>query len=183
VVYGRGHFNVHLGDGIVTDIRRHLFEHLQTLSLRFFARERTGAILARVLYDVREATALIYTGVIVAGLDAVQLVIAVLLLERISGRLTIACAALFPLYGLVFAIMNPRVQRASERMQAQMTHISANVTEQISGQALIKTYVAEAREAQRFSWSRKATRATWSRPRGRCWCTLERLWLSGTAAG
>jgi subfamily B ATP-binding cassette protein MsbA len=150
VVYGRGHFNVHLGDGIVTDIRRHLFEHLQTLSLRFFARERTGAILARVLYDVREATALIYTGVIVAGLDAVQLVIAVLLLERISGRLTIACAALFPLYGLVFAIMNPRVQRASERMQAQMTHISANVTEQISGQALIKTYVAEAREAQRF---------------------------------
>lgn len=151
VVYGRGHFNVHLGDAIVTDIRRRVFEHLQTLSLRFFAMERTGAILARVLYDVREATALIYTGVIVAGLDLVQLVIAVVLLAGISWRLTLACMVLFPLYGVVFAVMNPRVHRASERMQAQMTNISANVAEQISGQALIETYVAEAREAERFA--------------------------------
>jgi ABC-type multidrug transport system fused ATPase/permease subunit len=151
VVYGRGHFNVHLGDGIVTDIRRRLFEHIQTLSLRFFAMERTGAIMSRVLYDVREATALIYMGVIVAGLDLVQLVIAVALLGQISWRLTVACMVLFPLYGIVFAAMNPRVHRASERMQTQMTEISANVAEQISGQALIKTYVAEAREARRFA--------------------------------
>jgi subfamily B ATP-binding cassette protein MsbA len=151
VVYGRGHFNVHLGHGIITDLRRRLFEHLQTLSLRFFAMERTGAILSRVLYDVHEATALIYAGVIVAGLDLVQLVIAVALLGGISGRLTLACMILFPLYAIVFAVMNPRVHLASERMQTEMTNISANVTEQISGQALIKTYVAEAREARRFA--------------------------------
>jgi ABC-type multidrug transport system fused ATPase/permease subunit len=151
VVYGRGHFNVHLGDSIVNDIRRRLFEHLQTLSLRFFAMERTGAILSRVLFDVREATALIYMGVIVAGLDVIQLVIAVALLGGISWRLTLGCMVLFPLYGVVFAVMNPRVHRASERMQIQMTNIAANVTEQIAGQALIKTYAAESRETKRFT--------------------------------
>jgi subfamily B ATP-binding cassette protein MsbA len=151
VVYGRGHFNVHLGHGIIIDIRRRLFEHLQTLSLRFFAMERTGAILSRVIHDVHEATALIYTGVIVAGLDVVQLIVAVALLGAISGRLTIACMILFPLYAAVFAVMNPRVHRASERAQAQMTRIAADVTEQISGQALIKAYVAEEREVKRFA--------------------------------
>jgi ABC-type multidrug transport system fused ATPase/permease subunit len=44
VVYGRGHANVHLGDGVVTDLRFALFAHLQKLGLGFYTRERTGAI-------------------------------------------------------------------------------------------------------------------------------------------
>ena len=63
-----------------------------------------------------------------------------------SYKLTLACLGLFPLYILVFARMNPRVRRASERMQAQLTHIVGNVSEQLSGQALIKTYTAESPE-------------------------------------
>jgi subfamily B ATP-binding cassette protein MsbA len=151
VVYGRGHFNVHLGDGIVMDLRCDLFDHLQRLSLRFFTRERTGSVLARVLHDVHEATSLVYMGVIVAGMDAVQLVIAVALLTSLSWRLTLACVVVFPLYAVAFATLNPRVRVASERMQAQFCHISGNVAEQLSGQALIKTYTAEAREFLRFA--------------------------------
>ena len=150
VVYGRGHYNIHLSDGIVTDLRRNLFEHLQKLSLRFFSKERTGSILGRVLHDVHEATALIYSGLIVAGMDAIQLLIALALLYSISWKLTLSCALVFPLYGVVFALMSPRVRKASERVHAQFNRISGNVAEQISGQALIKTYTAEERETQRF---------------------------------
>jgi subfamily B ATP-binding cassette protein MsbA len=150
IVYGRGHFNVRLGDGVVTGIRRALFDHIQRLSVRFFTKERTGAILARVIHDVHEATTLIYQGLIVAGMDAVQLVIAVALLASISWKLTLACVAIFPLYGLVFALMNPGVRRASEKMHAHMSLVSANVSEQLSGQALIKTHTAERRESARF---------------------------------
>jgi ABC-type multidrug transport system fused ATPase/permease subunit len=151
VLYGRGHFNVHLGDGIVTDLRRELFEHLQRLSVGFYSKERTGSILSRVLHDVHVATSVIYGGVIVAGLDAAQLLIAFALLMRISGKLTLACAAIFPLYGLVFALMNPRVRRASERLNAHLSWLSGNVSERLAGQAIIKTYTAEEREARRFA--------------------------------
>jgi len=150
VVYGRGHLNVRLGHGIVVDIRRELFEHLQKLSLLFFTKERTGSLLARILHDVHEATALLYMGLIVAGLDAVQLVIAAVLLASISWKLTLACVLLFPFYGLVFAVMNPRVRRASERTHRQFNLLSGNLVELLSGQALIKTYTAERREAERF---------------------------------
>jgi ABC-type multidrug transport system fused ATPase/permease subunit len=151
VVYGRGHFNVHLGDGVVTDIRRELFEHLQRLSVGFFTKERTGTVASRVLHDVHQAASLIYTGVIVAGLDAVQLIIAVVLLASISVKLTLACALIFPLYVVVFAVMNPRVRLASDRMHAHMSRISGDVAERLSGQALIKTCTAERREAKRFA--------------------------------
>jgi subfamily B ATP-binding cassette protein MsbA len=151
VVYGRGHFNVHLGHGVVTDLRRALFDHIQTLSLSFFTRERTGSILSRILHDVHEATALIYTGIIVVVLDVAQLAIAFLLLIAIDVRLTLACAALLPAYGIVFTAMNPLVRRASERMQTQFSFISGNVSEQLAGQALIKTYTAEERESRRLA--------------------------------
>lgn len=151
VVYGRGNFNVHLGHGVISDIRRALFDHIQSLSMRFFTKERTGSILSRILQDVHEAAALIYTGVLVAGMDAIQLVIAVVLITAISWKLTLACVALFPLYALVFAVMNPRVRRASEKMHGQFCRISGNVSEQLAGQALIKTFTAEARESARFA--------------------------------
>lgn len=62
VVYGRGHFNLRLGNGIVTDLRRQLFGHLQRLSVGFYTKQRTRAIMARVLQDVEHATGIIYVG-------------------------------------------------------------------------------------------------------------------------
>jgi ABC-type multidrug transport system fused ATPase/permease subunit len=150
VVYGRGHFNVQLGHSVVVDLRQDLFQHLQSLSVLFFTKERTGSILSRLLQDAHEATSLIYMGVMVAGLDAAQLLIAAALLFGISWKLTLACLALFPLYALIFRHFNPRVRLASDRMHTQLARIVANVTEQLGGQALIKTCTAEEREAARF---------------------------------
>jgi ABC-type multidrug transport system fused ATPase/permease subunit len=151
VLYGRGHFNVHLGDGIVADLRRQLFEHLQKLSVGFYTNERTGSIVSRVLNDVQVATSVIYAGVIVAGLDAAQLLLAFVLQAKISWKLTLACAAMFPLYALVFAAMNPSVRRASDRLNGHLSRLAGNVSERLAGQALIKTYTAEEREARRFA--------------------------------
>ena len=67
VVYGRGHYNVQLGHAIVVDLRRHLFDHLQRLSVLFFTKERTGSVLSRLIHDVHEATSLIYAGMMVAA--------------------------------------------------------------------------------------------------------------------
>jgi subfamily B ATP-binding cassette protein MsbA len=150
VLYGRGHCNVKLGDSIVTDLRQALFSHLQRLSVGFYSRERSGSILSRVMHDVHEATSIIYGGVIVAALDAAQLAIAFCLLVSLSWKLTLACIVFFPLYGLVFAAMNPRVRGASERLQAHFSEMTANVSEQLAGQALVKIYTAEERERARF---------------------------------
>ncbi len=150
VVYGRGHFNVHLGDAIVADLRRELFAHLQKLSVAFYSKHRNGSILNRILHDVHAATSVIYGGIIVVGLDAAQLLLAFVLLMGVSWKLTLACVVMFPAYGLVFATMNPRVRKASERLDAHFGELSGTVGERLAGQALIKTYTAEEREVQRF---------------------------------
>lgn len=151
VLYGRGHYNARLGEAIVADLRRDLFDHLQHLSLSFYARQRTGTLLTRIMHDVHAGTAIIYGGIIVAALDAMQLLLAAVLLMNISWKLTLACICVFPLYGMVFAATNGRVRTASERVQKHFSVLSGNVGERIAGQALIKTYTAERREAERFA--------------------------------
>jgi ABC-type multidrug transport system fused ATPase/permease subunit len=151
VLYGRGHFNVRLSDAIVADLRRQLYDHLQKLSIGFYTKQRTGALLARVLHDVQDATAILYVGLLVVALDAAQLLIAFVLLAGINAKLAVACTAVLPLYGLAFVLMNPRVRRASGRVRAQFSAISANLAERLGAQALVKTYAAEAREARLFS--------------------------------
>jgi ABC-type multidrug transport system fused ATPase/permease subunit len=151
VLYGRGHFNLRLGASVARDLRQQLFEHLQRLSGTFYARQRTGALLSRVLHDVNDAISVVYLGIIVAVLDAGQLLLAFSLLWGIDPKLTLACVVVLPMYGLVFAVMNRRVREASERERAQRDWIAGQLSERLSGHALIKTYTAEQREAAQFT--------------------------------
>jgi len=150
VVYGRGHFNAKLGASVVADLRRDLFEHLQSLSVRFYATQRIGTILSRVLQDVHDASQILYTGIIVAAMDATQLLLAGVLLYQVSPKLTVACGLVFPLYALSFTLLNPRVRAAADRARSQLARMSGNIAERVAGQTLIKTYTAEQREARRF---------------------------------
>jgi ABC-type multidrug transport system fused ATPase/permease subunit len=103
------------------------------------------------LHDVHEATALIYSGIIVAALDCIQLMLAVGLLSLLSFKLTLACLAVFPLYALIFLTRNPRVRLASERLHQKLCRISGNLAEVFAGQAVVKTCTAETRELERFA--------------------------------
>jgi subfamily B ATP-binding cassette protein MsbA len=148
--YGRGHFLVKLGNRIVVQIRRDLFDHLQRLSLHFYSKERTGGIVWRLVHEVHGVNRLVDAGVVLVGLDAIQLGIAFFLLAHISVPLTLAVLLILPLYVMTFKVFNRHIRQASERVGQHLGRISGNVHEQISGVALTKSYAAEEREARRF---------------------------------
>jgi ABC-type multidrug transport system fused ATPase/permease subunit len=67
--YNRGHYTVKLGNRIITDLRRDLFDHLQRLSLHFYSKERTGSIVARLINDIQQAGSMINGGLILVMMD------------------------------------------------------------------------------------------------------------------
>ena len=150
ITYARGHWTVMLGNRIIADLRRDLFEHLQRLSLHFYSHERTGSIISRLINDIQEAANIVNAGVILVVMDAVQTVVAIFLLFVISWKLALACIVVLPLYMLTFRLMNGRVLHASRRVQQQISKISGSVQERLSGIALVKANAAEAREQRRF---------------------------------
>jgi ABC-type multidrug transport system fused ATPase/permease subunit len=150
VGYAKGHFTLQLGNHIITRLRFDLFEHFQKLSLQFYAKERTGGIVWRLVQEVNGVANIIYSGILLLAFDLVQLVIATILLMGISWKLALAVLLLLPFYGATLFLMNPRVRAASDAVSRHISQISANVQEQFAAIALVKTYAAEARESARF---------------------------------
>ena len=148
--YSKGHFTLQLGNHIVTRLRYDLFQHFQKLSLQFYAKERTGGIVWRLVHEVHGVANVIYAGVLLLVFDVAQLVVATVLLLSISWKLAVAVLCLLPFYVLTFYFFNPRVREASETVGRHISQISGKVQEQFSAMALVKTYAAEDRETARF---------------------------------
>ncbi|MFO1434426.1 MAG: ABC transporter transmembrane domain-containing protein [Candidatus Competibacteraceae bacterium] len=149
--WGRGHYTMKLGNRIVCQLRKDLFDHLQRLSLHFYSHQRTGGIVSRLMHQVHDVNRLIHSGILLVVLDVLNLGIALVLLIGISWKLTLAISVVMPLYVFTFKFFNPHIRRASERVAQHFGRISANIHEQITAVALIKSYAAEAREARRFA--------------------------------
>jgi subfamily B ATP-binding cassette protein MsbA len=151
VGYCKGHFTLQLGNHIITRLRKDLFEHFQKLSLQFYAKERTGGIVWRLVHEVTGVTNVIYAGVLLLAFDCIQLVVATILLIGISWKLAVAVIVVLPFYGLTLYLMNPKVRAASDAVGRHLGQITGNVQEQFSAMSLVKTYNAEEREVAKFS--------------------------------
>ncbi|HYO08140.1 MAG TPA: ABC transporter ATP-binding protein [Tepidisphaeraceae bacterium] len=151
ITYTRGHYTVKLGNRIIADLRRDLFDHLQRLSLHFYSKENTGSIVARLINDIQEAGNLINGGVLLVVMDLAQTVVGLFLLFDISWKLTLACITILPLYVITFKLFNHRVRVAADRVQSQISRMSGTLQERLSGIALVKTNDGEDRERRHFA--------------------------------
>ena len=148
--YFRGYLAAKLGSRVIRDLRQDLFDHLHRLSLAFYAKERTGSIVSRIISDIQTASQLVNGGLINTAMDCASIVGGLWLIYSINVKLATATLVILPLYWLMFRSLNPKVKNASLRVQSQISKISGNVQERMAGIALIKTYATEKRESERF---------------------------------
>ncbi len=150
VGYGKGHFTLQLGNHIITRLRNDLFGHFQKLSLQFYAKERTGGIVWRLVSEVNGVANIIYAGMLLLVFDIAQLAFAIYLLLWLNWKLAMAVLVLLPFYGWTLYKMSPAVRSASDAVSRHMGQVSGNVQEQFAAMSLVKTYAAEDRETARF---------------------------------
>ncbi|PMU45904.1 multidrug ABC transporter ATP-binding protein, partial [Pseudomonas sp. GP01-A3] len=71
IEYFRQYFAQYIGSKILFDIRGHLFNHLQKLSLRYYANAKTGEVISRVINDVESTKDFVITGLMNVWLDLI----------------------------------------------------------------------------------------------------------------
>ncbi|MGH2538272.1 MAG: ABC transporter ATP-binding protein [Candidatus Promineifilaceae bacterium] len=141
-----------VGEGVIHDLRRALYEHLQRMSLRFYTQTRTGELMSRLNNDVvgaqRAVTGTLVT--IVSNVVALVSVLAVML--GLEWRLTLLGLAVLPLFILPARRVGRRlrdIRRRSMELNAEMNAVM-NETLNIGGALLVKLFGREPTEAQRF---------------------------------
>ena len=142
-----------VGEGIIYDLRRTLYGHMQRMSLRFFTNTRTGELMSRMNNDVVGAQGAV-TGTLVTIISNVfQVVLTLAVMIALEWRLTILGLAILPLFILparrVGRILR-RLRRQSMEHNAEMNAVM-NETLNVSGALLVKLFGREQHEMGRLS--------------------------------
>jgi len=148
---GHSYLTAWISQHIVADFRRHLFGHLQTLAVSFFARRRTGELLSRLMNDVTVIQSLVTETPIDSAKQFITLVGGIALLLTMNWRLCLLILLLLPLVVLVAKLFGRRIKLLSTSIQDQTASLNTLVEEVISGIRIVKSFVQTKREEARFA--------------------------------
>jgi len=145
--------NSRIGEGVIYDLRRALYAHLQRMSLRFFTKTRTGELMSRMNNDVVGAQRAISNTLVMLISNIVSLIVTLGIMLALEWRLTLLGLAILPLFvlparkvGLVMRDLTRKSMEFNAEMNATM-----NETLNISGALLVKLFGKEQLEYERFS--------------------------------
>jgi subfamily B ATP-binding cassette protein MsbA len=142
--------SVAIQEGVVRDLRVRLFEHLETLPLVFFQRTHGGQVLARMIADTDQVKTAV-TAALASLLQNLSLmVVYVAILMGMSWRLTLIALVSAPILALIVRPMVGRVRRRSRELADSRGALTTIVSELVASIKLVRAYVAEAFEADRF---------------------------------
>jgi subfamily B ATP-binding cassette protein MsbA len=148
---GHSYLTSWIAQRVMADFRRHIFAHLQTLSLSFFARRRTGELLSRVMNDVTVIQSILTETPIDSAKQSVTFIGGIVFLLAMNWRLCVLILLVLPLLVLVARLFGKRLRNLSTRIQDQTASINTLVEEVLSGIRVVKSFVQTAREEQRFA--------------------------------
>lgn len=146
------HLSAYVGEGIIFDLRRALYTHLQRMSLRFFTQTRTGELMSRLNNDVIGAQRAVTSTVVTIMSNVITFVSTLAVMLALEPRLTALSLIILPLF-IFSARRVGRILRDLRReamvYNAEMNAIM-NETLNVSGALLVKLFGRERYEQGRF---------------------------------
>ena len=137
------YFTGWVGERALADLRIRLFRHLQRLSLGFFERNRTGAIVSRITNDVEALDQLVTDGLSSLVQNSLVLIGTAIVLFLLDWRLALATLLVLPLMGAATAWFRVRSNRAYRRVRERLGLVTATLAEDISGMRVVQSFTRE----------------------------------------
>ncbi len=163
---GHSYLTAWISQRIIADFRRHLFGHLHTLSVSFFARRRTGELLSRLMNDVTVIQSVVTETPIDGAKQLVTFVGGITFLLIMNWQLCLLILVLLPLLVLVAKLFGRKLKSLSTSIQDHTAAMSTLIEEVISGIRIVKSFVQTQREETRFASQVEQTLALTMRKAG-----------------
>jgi ATP-binding cassette subfamily B multidrug efflux pump len=139
-----------LSRDIEYDLRNDLFSHIVTLSQDFYAKYRTGDIMARATNDLNAVRNMLGPGIMYFTETFFTAVFLVGVMGFFDWRLTLFCLIPAPLVSAAVILFGRRIHDRFEVIQKMFSDISSRVQENLSGVRVIRAYAQEDAEIRKF---------------------------------
>ena len=139
-----------IAQAVMRDVRSRLFERIQTLSLDYFSRKRTGELVSRITNDVGTIENAISYAVTDLFKQPFLIIVFMGLSFMVNTHGTLIVLWMFPLIGWPMALINKKLRKIAKNTQEKMADINSLLMETISGVRILKAFGTEKYEIQRF---------------------------------
>jgi ATP-binding cassette subfamily B protein len=144
--------NARVGEGVIYDLRRVLFAHLQRMSLRFFTNTKVGELMSRLNNDVVGAQNAISNTLVGILTNIVQAAVILAVMLTLEWRLSLISVVIMPLFILSARRLGGRLREIARQQMDANAQMNAlmNETLNIGGALLVKLFGRAPVEVNRF---------------------------------
>jgi ATP-binding cassette, subfamily B, multidrug efflux pump len=132
------------------DIRGDLFNRLLRMEPEFYVRNRTGELMSRATNDLNNVRMVLGPGIMYTGQTLATMVLALLVLAKLSGSLTLWILLPVPVVFVAVRHFGKLIHELYEKIQASLASLSAKVQENLSGVRVVRAYAQEEAEVRGF---------------------------------
>jgi ATP-binding cassette subfamily B protein len=147
----RYYFISRLGERVIADIRKTVYDHLLNLSPTFYAQTRTGEVLSRLTTDTTLIQTVIGSSISIALRTTATTSGALILMVIVSWKLSLLVLALGPLIILPVMAFGRRIQRLSRSSQDSLANASARASESLRAIETVQAFTREPEERANFA--------------------------------
>lgn len=148
--YGQSYLMNYVGQRVIIDIRKAVFEKLQRLSLSFYDKNKTGTIMSYVTNDVNALQSAIVENVVEMVTESVILIASIVMMIYLDWKLFLVTFSTFPIVLLFIDQFGKRIRKSGSRIQEVTADITSVLQETVSSARVIKSFVREDYEINRF---------------------------------
>ncbi len=150
VKYLFGLHSTKLGQTIMLDLRTKLFNHVQTMRLKFFDKTPVGIITTRTITDIEAINNIFSEGLITIVADVLTLVFVITFMLYINWKLALVCLTTFPIVLIATYIFKEKVRVSFNDVRDKVAQLNSFVQEHISGMRIVQIFNAQQSEFQKF---------------------------------
>ena len=148
--YSQSYIIEWLGNRMEYEMRMDMFQHLQDLSIGYYADKEVGGIVSRVSNDVEKITELISSGVVAALADVITIAGIVAIMLWMNARLSLIAFAVIPMIVIFMYFWGRRVRRVYRETRKTIASVSAKIEESVSGMKEIQSFSREKETQSEF---------------------------------
>src|SRR3989338_327011 len=153
--FWQGYLMSDIGQKVIRDLRFSLYQKLQTLSLDYYSRKRSGELISRITNDVRIIENAISYGFTDLIYQSFQVALFTFMIFFIYFKMAFISLVMFPLVSVPIVQLGRRLRKLSRLSQEKMADINSLLIETITGVRVVKAFNMEEYETRRFAGQNK----------------------------
>ncbi len=150
-----------VGQGVIYNLRRELFIHLQELPFSYFDDKPHGKIQVRVVNYVNNLSDLLSNGIVNTITDIFSMIFIVVFMLYLNVKFTLIVLCGMPILAFVIVFIKNRQHKAWQLQSNKQSNLNAYIAESVNGIRVTQSFVREDYNTEYFNTLNREARSSW----------------------